>query len=232
LLRRKFLVRLKAMRPHLLFLPLLFLAMPLAAQDLSNARIEDAMNEAMRRAQEVKAGKAKLDLPVSIPRNPSAADPEKLAKQYGRQFQTPFPQDELLVFVSTSMPEESLKRLARQTKRAGGVLVLRGFKGGLKKGAMQETLRALKPLADAGANIQIDPEAFTRFGITAAPSFVLAAPDEDCAQAQNPQKQCRWSAARLSGDVSLDYALEHWTKNGGRAGDIAQKFLSRLEGNP
>jgi conjugal transfer pilus assembly protein TrbC len=218
------------MRPYFLLLTLTFLsAANLGAQEQPKARIDKAMDEALRRAQEIQVGKTKLDLPVHVQRNQTSAAPEKLARQYGQQFQAPFPQDELLVFISTSMPGESLKRLARQTRRAGGVLVLRGFKGGLKKGAMQETLRALKPLADAGADMQIDPEAFTRFNITAVPSFVLAAPDGDCALTQDPQKQCRWSAARLSGDVSLDYALEHWTRNGGRAGGIAQKFLSRLQ---
>jgi len=210
---------------------ILFFSTTPFAQESQRVRVDEAMEQALQRAREIQAGNVQLNLPLDYRKEVSAADPSALAGHYSKQIQNqnPFPQDELMVFISTSMPKESLMLLARQTANAGGVLMLRGFKGGLQKGAMQETLKELKPLADAGVNMQIDPEAFVRFGITAVPSFVLATPDESCSRDPQQQKQCQWSAARLSGDVSLDYALEHWVQNGGRAGGIARRYLKKMQ---
>jgi conjugal transfer pilus assembly protein TrbC len=151
-------------------------------------------------------------------------DPEAIASRYRNLAMEGAPREELLVFISTAMPKEALRRLAQQSAKAGGILVLRGFRGGLNKGAMQATLQELQPLVKEGADIQINPEAFSRYDVSAVPTFVLSAQDEGCAA----NFQCQWRAAKLVGDVSLDYALEQWTKNGGRAGSIAQRYLRKM----
>ncbi len=89
---------------------------------------------------------------------------------------------ELLVFVSFSMPEASLKPLAQQVRQSGGKLVFRGLVNGSFK-QMSEKLKGL------GEEVWIDPTLFERYQITAVPTFV-------------------YKGKRLSGNVSLDYALQ------------------------
>jgi type-F conjugative transfer system pilin assembly protein TrbC len=195
----------------------------------STKQLDDAYANTMKQAKEGRPERQK-DLPLTLPdgdRKIDVLDPNKIAEQMKKAHAKQQPEDDLMIFVSTSLAPETLKLLGEQVQRAGGILMLRGFKGGLKKGALQETMIAMKPVVDSGANFQIDPEAFTRFDVQAVPTFVLAAPVEGC-HATLEQK-CELQAAKLSGDVSLDYALEHWVKRGGRSGRIAEKYLKKMQ---
>ncbi len=129
---------------------------------------------------------------------------------------------DVLVFVSLSMPRETLRLLADQTSRAGGALVLRG----LKKDSMMVTLKEVQEILDGqDVSWQIDPEAFRRFGIIHAPSFVVARQTEgcqgDCAKMAMPAD----SFVKVAGDVSLDYALD---AIGRGAGDWRDEVNARL----
>jgi len=201
----------------------------LARGGLSKEQVGDVMEEAWSRARTT--NRKKLDLPLHLQnggKKGETPDPSAIADEVRKQYMNQRPGEDLLIFVSTSLPPETLKRLGEQAAKAGGVLMLRGFKGGLKKGALGETMRAMRPIIETGAGVQIDPEAFSRFEISAVPTFVLAAPEPGC-QPTEEQPKCAWQAAKLSGDVSLDYALEHWVRRGGRAGSIAQKYLDRMQ---
>jgi len=88
---------------------------------------------------------------------------------------------DLLVFVSFSMPLETLKGLNNQVKQHGGKLVFRGLvDGSFKKMGAK--------LQELGAEVLIDPTLFERHGVTHVPTFIK---DTD----------------RLVGNVSLDYVL-------------------------
>lgn len=192
-------------------------------------RTQRVMDEAARQAKEDQRRTAPQIAPMGTPVpsvSPGIVDPSAVAARYREQIQEGIPQDELLVFVSTAMPRESLRRLGQQAAAAGAVIVLRGFKGGLAPGALQETLKDLAPIAEDGASIEINPEAFSKYGITAVPAFVLATREQGCVSAQ-----CQWQGAILSGDVSLDYALEHWEDAGGTTGAVAGRYLLRMQRN-
>ena len=73
--------------------------------------------------------------------------------------------EDFWVAVSFSMPDGALKALHTQMEALGGTLVMRG----LYKNSFAETAKKLHAL---GIAIRIDPEAFTRLTITAAPTFV------------------------------------------------------------
>ena len=111
----------------------------------------------------------------------------------------------LLIFVSFSMPEPTLMRLADQAARAKATLMLRGF----VNGSLRDTvLRVQRLIGKRHVAFQIDPQAFDRFAISKTPSFVLVrdgARTNHCATGQ-----CYPSDAFVvtAGDVSLDYALE------------------------
>ena len=133
----------------------------------------------------------------------------------------------LLVFVSLSMPRPTLQRLVGQAARAKASIVLRGF----ANGSLRDTVAQVQGLIGARqVAVQIDPLAFDRFAVTRVPTFVLvrdgtrpvACASGSCAPAD--------SFLRTSGDVSLDYALEHMRRSAPRFGPPADIFLKRIKG--
>jgi conjugal transfer pilus assembly protein TrbC len=133
---------------------------------------------------------------------------------------------ELVVFVSLSMPPAALNRIGEQAKKAGAIVVFRGLKYGLRKGAWADSMNALKPIADTGADVQINPELFDRFNVQAVPTLVVsAAPQEGC-----QGNACAASSASVVGDVSMDYALEQLSQRKDAIGRIARERGARLKG--
>ena len=57
--------------------------------------------------------------------------------------------------------------------------------------------------------VQIDPQAFDRYAVTRAPTFVLVRDGTRPVACASGAVARRPSFQRTSGDVSLDYALEH-----------------------
>ena len=132
----------------------------------------------------------------------------------------------LLVFISLSMPEATLARLFDQAARARASLVLRG----LANGSLTQTVaRTQQLIGTRRVSVQIDPQAFDRYSITRAPSFVLVragASAEDCGTGVCAATD---TYAMAAGDVSLDYALRHFQRHAPRLAKQAGEFLRRLE---
>jgi conjugal transfer pilus assembly protein TrbC len=186
---------------------------------------KERAREALRRTERLGSpGAAATPRPmprIDVERTP-APDPGAIADAYRRQQAAPgAAAPELLVFVSFSMPHESLVRLAEQARRADAVLVFRGVAGA----SLREMTARLAPLTKAGAAMQINPQAFTRFGIKAVPAFVVAEGDNSCAESS-----CDGRAQLVSGDVSLDFALERLARQGGPLARAAEDRLRRLRG--
>lgn len=193
-------------------------------------RTQQAIEKAMAQAQAQQALSAKsgpkTGLGINELRNMQGVDPQQLAAKYQQAGvgQAPASQ-ELMVFVSTSIPKKALVMLGEQAKVTGATLVIRGMVAPLgTKHAMQKTMEALQPVASTGAKIQIDPEAFGRYNIKAVPTFVIATKEESCAT-----EQCDTKSFALAGDVTLEYALEQWSSRGGAIGKQADKYLQMLE---
>ena len=192
-------------------------------------RSRQAIENAIAQARTMQASQNKASdrngLSPQELRKTQGVDPGKLASKYQGTFNdikklTP----DLMVFISTSMPKKALVMLGEQAKAAGAVLVLRGMKGVLgTKGVMEERTKALQPIADTGAAIQIDPEAFGRYQVTAVPTFVIATKEESCGT-----EMCDAKSYALAGDVTLEYALEQWSSRGGAIGKQADMFLHRI----
>ena len=133
----------------------------------------------------------------------------------------------LLVFVSLSMPRPTLQRLVDQAARAKASIVLRGF----ANGSLRDTVAQVQGLIGSRqVAVQIDPLAFDRYAVIRVPTFVLvrdgtrpvACASGSCAPAD--------SFLRTSGDVSLDYALEHMRRSAPGFGPPADTFLKRIKG--
>ena len=115
----------------------------------------------------------------------------------------------VLIFVSFAMPEPTLQRLVDQAARAGATLVLRG----LANGSIRDTVTQMQALIGSRrVAVQIDPEAFDRYGITRTPTFVLVKEDAGsvvCAfRACGPSQ----SFAKVAGDVTLEYAMQYMSR--------------------
>ena len=149
-------------------------------------------------------------------------DPAAIADQFRRTQADRAPRGPaLLLFVSFSMPPESLLRLAQQAKRSDGVLVFRGLAGA----TLREMVGRVEPLAKTGATIEINPDAFARFGVEVVPTFVLAESLASCGD-----KICEGRVRRIAGDVTLDYALERLAHADGAIGSAAAARLNTLRG--
>lgn len=196
------------------------------------ARSQAALDAAYDQAKAAQAARrmqnsSAIPLPAHTEmRDPMRADPLRIAREFeskrnGRNANS----EELLIFVSTSMPKRALQLLGQQAEKAGAVIILRGMLGALgTPGAINETIKAIEPAASTGASVQIDPEQFARFEVSAVPSFVLARKQEGCGT-----EQCASQSFKLVGDVSLEYALETWVRRGGAAGKLAESYLSKLQ---
>lgn len=174
-------------------------------------------------------------LPRITPGRP-AIDLEALARQH-----TPTPHQDpnatrdspaLRIFVTLAMPEASLRLLVDQARRAGATLLLRG----LKERSMKQTLASVQALIGTSKVAwQIDPEAYTRYGIHHAPTFVLTRATADReASPGTCTGSCPATTAYFSvaGDVSLDYALDTIARRHPDAGRVAAPFLQRLRTTP
>lgn len=173
--------------------------------------------EAFQRANTM--AKPRVDVPTaSAPKLPEFAykvtgkpiDPAEVAQRYLESRLKDAPEDAptLRVFVSLSMPKDSLHRIAADAARAGGILVFRGIKGGLGKGQMEAMVTELQPYVQHGAEFQIDPEAFKRYDVSTVPTYVVTTETPGCAA-----EVCAFKSTSRAGDVSLDYALQHMLKS-------------------
>lgn len=137
--------------------------------------------------------------------------------------------DLLIVFVSLSMPKASLIRIGQDVNKAGGTIAFRGF----HKNKLSEMQKALKFLVDEGiTDISIDPDGFKRYEVTAVPTYVIARvkENEERSASCGASNQCEGKDyLAVSGDVTLDYALEYMGQHGDRAyRNSIQFYLQRL----
>lgn len=134
----------------------------------------------------------------------------------------------LLVFVSFSMPDASLRSLVSQAERARATLILRGpFKSSFK-----ETVVAIQKLIGGRkVSFQLHPEAFDRFGVVTVPTFVLTSNAE--ANRTCKEEACGNQAdfVRVTGDVTIEYALEFMLRNATSMRNELGAIVERMRGS-
>lgn len=105
----------------------------------------------------------------------------------------------MLVFASFSLPTSTLKTLAAEAKKAGGVVVFRGPKD-------DDLMAMRKALVGLGEGFAIDPTLFQRFGVKEVPAFVLPV---DPVMPCNPNGCPPGRFVKVAGNVTLDAALDY-----------------------
>ncbi|MBM3632382.1 MAG: type-F conjugative transfer system pilin assembly protein TrbC [Alphaproteobacteria bacterium] len=117
------------------------------------------------------------------------------------------PLAQLYIFVSSSMPQESIKVLGQQAQKIGAHIVFRGLVGG----TFSKTQIYMQ---DLGIAAEIDPPKFDDHNITVVPTFVLV------------NKQ---TIDRVEGHISLIEALDQFRKKAELKTE-AQKLYQNLQG--
>lgn len=122
---------------------------------------------------------------------------------------------ELLIFVSFSMPQESLKLWAEQASRLGCPLLLRGF----VDNDLTKTTAKTHALFGEKANIEIsiDPEKFQKFNIDVVPAVVIVARDKVAIEKEGVDGSSVSHFDLVYGDTTLEEALKCIAKSGSPA---------------
>ena len=133
--------------------------------------------------------------------------------------------DQLLVFVTFAMPDAALKALVQQAAAAGATLVLRGLEAGslVKTAAHAQQIMGTHRVA-----LQIDPQAFDRYAVRQAPTFVLVPAGTASQPCGAGSCVAPGAYARVAGDVSLDYALTTFQARAPRFAGAAARLLARM----
>jgi conjugal transfer pilus assembly protein TrbC len=136
-------------------------------------------------------------------------------------------QQGLVVFVSLSMPKESLRKVILDTSNAGGIILFRGFPGN----SMQQFRKGLAGVLekdDPVRNIGIDPRMFQAFNIEAVPTYVAySKPLELCSGLDCVGVVPEHDIMR--GNIPLGYVLEEFASGGGPGASVARTALLQME---
>ncbi|MEW8701733.1 MAG: type-F conjugative transfer system pilin assembly protein TrbC [Candidatus Thiodiazotropha sp.] len=181
-------------------------------------RLEDLAPAPFGSLDGIKGVKPGIDLDALMARYGSPA-PELTASDSDER---------LLIFISASMPQASLKKLARQAAHVKAPLILRGF----IEGNLDATARFMSDILGDGepsAHALIDPRLFDRFDVKQVPAVVLV-PDGACVAGVQTCPKTTLAHVHVAGDVTLDYALEHIARTRPEAREIAESLHALLRG--
>ncbi|MFT3819878.1 MAG: type-F conjugative transfer system pilin assembly protein TrbC [Rubrivivax sp.] len=186
-----------------------------------------------------------LAAPAAQPGRP-AVDLQRMARDYegmrgGRAPAAPEDSDRrnrtvsgVMLFVSLTMPDETLRRIVDDAMRMRAALILRGVLPGLagQQGSRISLDRTKQRIAALTGKRQvawqIDPMLFRRFEVQAVPALVLIDPASpvlvDCGATQ-----CRRpSFAKVTGDVSASYALGLIEAGDSGHAELAARYIAQL----
>ena len=150
--------------------------------------------------------------------NSTGEEPPAISRKESGKISLLMPGEKIYLFISSSMPEITLRNYARDLDKLGDrniVMVMQGFVDGIKY--ITPTLKFIqnilkkspscdpktRPCEAFNAGIYIDPQAFARYGITTVPAVVYE---------RDENEENLKDAYRVSGEVSLEYALERIEK--------------------
>jgi conjugal transfer pilus assembly protein TrbC len=127
---------------------------------------------------------------------------------------------QVIIFVSFSMPKDSLKGWMQEAEKIHAPVVIRG----LVNNSFKETLKKMTGLAhDNHGGVQLDPALFQKFQINRVPAVVVTT-SSNCL----PNQSCREEYDVIYGDVHLDYALKKIAAQKDAVSSIAEHSLVLL----
>ncbi len=133
------------------------------------------------------------------------------------------PKSNVLVFVSFSMPKESVKGWMREAEKIHAPVVIRGLVNNSFKATMQKMTELAR---DNHGGVQLDPTLFKLFNIKQVPAVVVTNYTPCLAN-----RTCVNTYDVVYGDVHLDYALKKIADQNDEVSSIAQTALATLREN-
>lgn len=132
---------------------------------------------------------------------------------------------QVLVFLSFSMPEKSLRAWLIQCKESGATPVIRG----LINNSFKDTMSIIQSLSkDTGIGMQLDPILFKTFEINRVPAVVYVKAVPECPENMN----CRSiDYDKVFGDVTLDYALDTISNESSSEDTVLKQKILQLRGD-
>ena len=142
-----------------------------------------------------------------------------------------------LLFISSSMPEITLRNYVRDLEKVGGILVMRGMIGGMKR--TQPTLRFISNLlkkdpscegaqcALREVEVVVDPIQFQKHGIRKVPALVVESEFDFQSYCEDGSDSLLASGPVVYGDASLSGLLNALASMTG--GDSAKALLEMME---
>ena len=134
--------------------------------------------------------KQKVPIPRSISSSVKACRANQSLPCSKKPALEPTQESTLYIFISFSMPKETIKALAHEAEKQKGVLVIRG----LVENSFVKTVKAIQEI---GAGVVLDPTLFKEYNIKVVPTFV---------------RKHKSAFQKIAGNVSLAYALEMFTR--------------------
>lgn len=147
-------------------------------------------------------------------------------------------QEQLLIFISLSMPDNMLREYQLDAAATGASLVMKGIKDGQNLQEFRtETLEGIFGSAGVQAPVVIDPRQFDLFDISSVPTVVYTKnyPNEEelpCNEGLSCEKLPKTSYSSISGGVTLSYALEQFKAAGEPVGAFIEQLASFAEHDP
>ena len=170
---------------------------PLIRQPVPDAQMTDELRERTKNALAQQPRQGIPDVPVAKRNSVDIKDLLRSAPKVDHESGSG-----PIVFVSLSMPMGSLVQLATDAKSVGGVLVMRGT----VNGSLKQTVASVQRLSQEGVEVQIDPQAFTRYQVSVVPSVVVDLSGQSGCEAA---RACADRSDLIEGDVTLRHSLEH-----------------------
>ncbi len=130
------------------------------------------------------------------------------------------PHAPILIFVSFSMPDASIKGWMNEAEIIHAPVVIRG----LIHNSFKETYRKMAELSQNNhGGVQLDPTLFERFHIEKVPALVVSS-----AHPCLPNQTCEEDFDVLYGDVTAEYALTKIMSRDDSVSLIAKEALAQL----
>lgn len=131
----------------------------------------------------------------------------------------------VMVFVSLSMPRQSLIAVLHDANKIKASVIMRGLVHNSFKETVQEIANLVKEAGSGG--IAFDPLAFKKFDIEAVPAVVVINPEHPCLTQQHCDRQRDYDV--MSGNIPLSAALREIRDRGVAAPDEARHAFDMLQ---
>lgn len=162
------------------------------------------INQQLEMRQQMQSQQPVLDFLPKRPGPLNLSDQDFIAQQQGGEGK---PVPRAIYFVSFSIPSEGIRQRIADAARLKVPATLRGF----VNNNLKDTATVMYDLVkeDQRGGVQIDPTAFSQYGITAVPALVVL---------------CGTQSDRIAGNISLEAMLSKVTEDGDCA-DVASAIL-------